>query len=100
MPVTASTPRKKKSPPKASAREAAIRARSSVKSRVSQRSKTANASAMGRGRVGKKSMSIYMHPLAKDLMKQIAKDQKTTIQDLGIEALNLLFRKYNHKPIA
>lgn len=93
------TPTKRK-PPKASTREAAIRSRSSVKRRISQKGNEAGKPKIGRGREGKKSMSIYMHPLAKELLKQIAKDQNTTVQALGIEALNLLFRKYDHKPIA
>lgn len=100
MPSIASKPRKKKTAPKAAAREAAIRSRSSVKGRVSQKGRSTSAPVVGRGREGKKSMSIYMHPLAKDLLKEIAKDQKTTVQALGIEALNLLFIKYDHKPIA
>ena len=100
MPAAASTRRKKKNPPKASRREAAIRARSSVSSSVSRKATATSAPAIGRGRAGKNSMSVYMHPLAKDLLTQIAKDQSKSIQDLGIEAINLLFTKYKCKPIA
>ena len=100
MPATASTRRTKKNPPKASKREAAIRARSSVSNSVSRVTTATSGPAIGRGRAGKKPISVYMHPLAKDLLAQISKDQSKSIQELGIEALNLLFTKYKHKPVA
>jgi Antitoxin-like ribbon-helix-helix len=53
-----------------------------------------------KGRKGQKAIAIYMHPVAKDLLVKIAHGQSKTIQDLGIEALNLLFRHYDEKPIA
>jgi hypothetical protein len=84
----------------AAQRKAAIRARSSI-----ERHKPAPASEppsypIGKGRKGLKSMAIYMHPLAKEVLDKIAAQQKRTVQDLGIEALNLLFRHYGEKPIA
>jgi hypothetical protein len=41
-----------------------------------------------------------MHPLAKDVLDRIAREHGRTVQDLGLEALNLLFRRYGEKPIA
>ena len=54
----------------------------------------------GKGRKGRRSIAIYMQPLAKDLLDRIAHENKKSIQTLGIEALNLLFRHYDQKPIA
>lgn len=54
----------------------------------------------GRGRKALKGISIYMHPLAKDVLDKIAREQAKTVQDLGLEALNLLFTHYGEKPIA
>jgi hypothetical protein len=52
------------------------------------------------GRKGRKAVAIYMQPLAKDQLTRIAHEHKKSIQDLGIEAINLLFRHYDMKPIA
>lgn len=52
------------------------------------------------GREGRKAIAIYMQPLAKDQLARIAHEQKKSIQELGVEAINLLFRHYDLKPIA
>jgi hypothetical protein len=41
-----------------------------------------------------------MHPMAKEVLDGIAREQGRTVQDLGLEALNLLFQRYGEKPIA
>jgi hypothetical protein len=56
--------------------------------------------AIGKGRKGRKAIVVYLHPFAKDQLDQIALKQKRTVQDLGVEAVNLLFRSYGEKPIA
>lgn len=53
-----------------------------------------------KGRKGLKSMAIYMQPIAKAQLDRIAHEQRKSLQTLGIEALNLLFRHYDQKPIA
>jgi hypothetical protein len=53
-----------------------------------------------KGRKGRKAIAIYMQPLAKDQLARIAQAHRKTIQELGIEAVNLLFRHYDEKPIA
>lgn len=55
---------------------------------------------LGPGRKGKRSIAIYMTPLAKEVLDGIAVKHKRTVQQLGIEALNLLFRAYDEKPVA
>lgn len=82
----------------AAARKAAIQARSGVERRKPD--KAAGTYPIGKGRKAQKGISIYMHPLAKEVLDRIARDQDRTVQDLGLEALNLLFAHYGHKPIA
>lgn len=53
-----------------------------------------------KGRKGRRSVAIYMQPIAKEQLDRIAHEQDKTIQELGVEALNLLFRHYDLKPIA
>jgi hypothetical protein len=55
---------------------------------------------IGKNRKLQKGISIYMHPLAKDVLDAIADEHGKKIQDLGLEALNLLFKHYGKKPIA
>jgi hypothetical protein len=55
---------------------------------------------IGKGRRGRKGVVVYLHPIAKDLLADIGRRQRKTIQDLGIEAMNLLFKQYGEKPIA
>ena len=52
------------------------------------------------GRKGRRSIAVYMQPMAKAQLDRIAHEHKKSIQALGIEAINLLFRHYDHKPIA
>ena len=84
----------------AAARKAAITARSGVKRRQPKPAALAEKYPIGKGRKALKGISIYMHPLAKDVLDTIAREQKRTVQDLGLEALNLLFQRYGEKPIA
>ena len=81
-------------------RKAAIRARSGVERRKPEPLAPAPAYPNGKSRKALKGISIYMHPLAKDVLDKIAAEQDRTVQDLGLEALNLLFRHYGEKPIA
>lgn len=83
----------------AAQRKAAIRARSGVERRKSE-PVAAAAFPIGKGRKALKGIAIYMHPLAKQVLDKIAREQARTVQDLGLEALNLLFRHYGEKPIA
>lgn len=55
---------------------------------------------VGRGRKGKKGIAIYMTPMAKEVLEKIARKHKLSVQQLGIEAINLLFRKYDEMPVA
>jgi hypothetical protein len=55
---------------------------------------------IGRGRRGRKGVVVYLNPVAKDLLADLGRRQRKTIQDLGIEAVNLLFKQYGEKPIA
>lgn len=84
----------------AAARKAAITARSGVKRREPKANTAAETYPIGKGRKALKGISIYMHPLAKEVLDKIAQDQRRTVQDLGLEALNLLFQRYGEKPIA
>lgn len=52
------------------------------------------------GRKGRRSIAVYMQPIAKAQLDRIAHEHKKSIQALGIEAINLLFRHYDQKPIA
>ena len=54
----------------------------------------------GKGRKGKKTITIFLHPLAKSLIDGIAYQTGASVQDLGIEAINLLLIAYERKPIA
>lgn len=62
--------------------------------------RSAEAIVTGSGRAGRKAIAIYMQPIAKEQLDRIAHEQRKSIQALGIEALNLLFRHYDQKPIA
>ena len=90
-------------PPAATApaqRKAAIKARSGVRPRSPEPAPKPSGYPIGKGRRALKGIAIYMHPLAKDVLDRIALEQGRTVQDLGLEALNLLFRHYGEKPIA
>lgn len=85
---------------RASERKAAIVARSGVQRRAGDVATVPAAYPTGKGRKSLRGISIYMHPLAKQVLDRIAREQERTVQDLGLEALNLLFRHYGEKPIA
>ena len=81
-------------------RRSAIAAKSGVQRRKPNVAKPDEKYPIGKGRKALKGISIYMHPLAKDVLDGIAREQGRTVQDLGLEALNLLFQRYGEKPIA
>lgn len=83
----------------ASERKTAIRARSGVK-RPPEPATTSEPYPIGKARKHLKGIAIYMHPLAKEALDRIARSERKTMQELGLEALNLLFRYYDEKPIA
>lgn len=80
-------------------RKAALRARSGIE-RAPPKPPAQSSYPIGKGRKTQKGISIYMHPLAKATLDTIAEEQGMKIQELGLEALNLLFRHYGKKPIA
>lgn len=51
-------------------------------------------------RQGKKAITGFFDPAVSRQLKQLALDQDKTVQSLLGEALNDLFVKHNHKPIA
>ena len=89
-----------KTKPRAAERKARIRARSGVERAKPPVDARGAAYPIGKDRKALKGIAIYMHPLAKDVLDKIAREHKRTVQDLGLEALNLLFRRYGEKPIA
>ena len=53
----------------------------------------------GKGRDGLKGVVIYLNEAAKDQLARLSISQHRTVQDLGVEAINLLFLRYREKPI-
>lgn len=51
-------------------------------------------------RQGKKAITGFFDPVVSRQLKQLALDEDKTVQSLLSEALNDLFIKHNHKPIA
>ena len=51
-------------------------------------------------RQGKKAITGFFDPIVSRQLKQLALDEDKTVQSLLSEALNDLFVKHNHKPIA
>ncbi len=51
-------------------------------------------------RQGKKAITGFFDPIVSRQLKQLALDEDKTVQSLVSEALNDLFIKHNHKPIA
>jgi predicted AlkP superfamily phosphohydrolase/phosphomutase len=51
-------------------------------------------------RQGKKAITGFFDPIVSRQLKQLALDEDKTLQSLLSEALNDLFIKHNHKPIA
>jgi hypothetical protein len=66
-----------------------------------ERKKPASLSATPeKGRAGRKGVVIYLDPPAKEMLAQLAHERRKSLQDLGLEAFNHLFRAYGQKPIA
>lgn len=84
----------------AAQRKAAIRAQSGVAVKKPPAAAEPEVYPIGKARKTLKGISIYMHPLAKDTLDRIAREHDRSVQDLGLEALNLLFVHYGEKPIA
>lgn len=91
--------RRAKTSQAAADRKQQISARSSVR-RTAAADNEHRSSVISKDRKQLKGIAIYMNPAAKRLLDKIALDHERTVQDLGIEALNLLFRHYGEKPIA
>ncbi len=53
-----------------------------------------------KGRAGRMGVVIYLEPLAKQRLADLAHDRRKSLQELGIEAFNHLFRAYGQKPLA
>jgi hypothetical protein len=53
-----------------------------------------------KGRAGRKGVVIYLEPLAKKVLADLAHEHRKSLQELGLEAFNHLFRAYGQKPIA
>lgn len=51
-----------------------------------------------RNRKERKGVTVYMDPAQKERLDQIAGRQSMTLQDLGLEAFELLFDKYAKTP--
>lgn len=85
---------------KGAGRKQAMQARSGVERVGREKPVRDTAYPIGKGRKALKGIAIYMHPLAKDVLDEIARDTGKTVQELGLEALNLLFLHYEQKPIA
>ncbi len=81
-------------------RKQQVSARSSVRSRRAQAEDERQSAVISKDRKQLKGIAIYMNPAAKRVLDKIALDNERTVQDLGLEALNLLFRQYGEKPIA
>jgi hypothetical protein len=56
--------------------------------------------AASKGRKNKRSMAIYMDQMVKDELDAIALRERRSIQDLGLEAINLLLVRYGSRAIA
>lgn len=53
-----------------------------------------------KGHTEKRTLTIKVSPLGKTLLDEIASEHGLTLQDLGLEALNLLLETYGRKPVA
>ncbi|MND02677.1 hypothetical protein D3C83_221470 [compost metagenome] len=67
---------------------------------VERKKPAAPAAPPEKGRAGRKGVVIYLDPAAKKLLADLAHEHQKSLQDLGIEAFNHLFRAYGQKPIA
>jgi hypothetical protein len=67
---------------------------------VERKKPTPAGPATEKGRAGRKGVVIYLEPLAKQLLADLAHERRKSLQELGIEAFNHLFRAYGQKPLA
>jgi hypothetical protein len=67
---------------------------------MAHRSKSPTKTVRPATREGKRMVSIFVEPRAFKQFKQLALDTEMTGQDLGREALNLLFEKHQRDQIA
>ena len=51
-----------------------------------------------KNRKERKGVTVYMDPPQKELLDQIGRQHAMTLQDLGLEAFELLFKKYGKAP--
>ncbi len=100
-----SGPATKRSRAQTSAREsvdvkAALQSQSGIKRRTPAALLPETMVLPGKGREGLKGVVIYLNEAAKAQLSKLAIDERKTVQELGVEAMNLLFRSYRQKPIA
>jgi hypothetical protein len=93
---------KKRKPAAKSAALSATRRREELEavSGVERKKPVPPAAPPDKGRAGRKGVVIYLDPIAKELLAQLAHQHRKSLQELGIEAFNHLFRAYGQKPIA
>lgn len=93
---------KKRKPAAKSAALSATRRREELEavSGVERKKLVPPAAPPDKGRAGRKGVVIYLDPIAKELLAQLAHQHRKSLQELGIEAFNHLFRAYGQKPIA
>ena len=87
------------SSPSSKALKAALRAKSGVKQKPELMRLPETMVLPGKGREGLKGVVIYLNDAAKEQLARLSIAQRRTMQDLGVEAINLLFRRYREKPI-
>ena len=80
--------------------KAALQSQSGIKRRPAATMLPETMIVPGRGREGLKGVVIYLNEAAKTQLSKLAIDERKTVQELGVEAINLLFRSYRQKPIA
>ena len=51
-----------------------------------------------KNRKERKGVTVYMDPAQKEILDQIGRQKSMTLQDLGLEAFELLFEKYGKTP--
>jgi hypothetical protein len=56
--------------------------------------------AMPKGRAGMKGVVVYLTPVAKEALVRISERERRTLNELSLEAINMLFVSRGEKPIA
>ena len=85
----------------AARRKAALVAKSGIESGIENgRGAGRPLVSASKNRKGKRSIAIYMDQIVKDELDSIALRERRSIQDLGLEAINLLLARYGGKAIA